>query len=194
MVSEDAPEDLLLIQRILGGDYGAFDLLLRRYAPALISFCRARLGDADEAEDAAQDVFLRAYRSLSHFRLGQSFPAWLFTIAANRVKTRYAARSAAKTLRERAAVEISIRYPEGRGGDTEEEALASLEAEAVSAALERLGRTNRSVAELYYLGGLSVEETAAALGIGLEAVKSRLFRARKELRRILGATGMRGEG
>ncbi len=82
------PDDVVVIQRVLGGDADAFRLLVRRYGGRLRGFCLARLGDPDEADDAVQDVLLRAYRSLGTFRLGTSFASWLFAIAANRVRTR----------------------------------------------------------------------------------------------------------
>ena len=80
------PEDIVIIQRVLAGDADAFRVIVRRYGGRLRGFCLARLGDADEADDALQDVLLRAYRSLGGFRLGSSFASWLFAIAANRVR------------------------------------------------------------------------------------------------------------
>jgi RNA polymerase sigma factor (sigma-70 family) len=185
MDDDKGPDDILFIQRVLSGDSAAFAVLVERYACALRRFCALRLGNQDDAEDAVQDVFLRAYRALPSFRLGASFQAWLFTIAFNRVKTRYSAKSSEKSLRERAAAEFAALRPDGAAGDTESEAIASLEAWAARAAIGRLGRANRAVAELYYVGGLNVDETAAALGLGRENVKSRLFRARKEIHKLL---------
>jgi len=83
------------IRLVLSGDKEAYRSLVLRYGPRLAAFCRSHLeaagvgGAAEEAEDMAQEVLVRAYISLHRFRLGESFAAWLFAIAANRVKTRF---------------------------------------------------------------------------------------------------------
>jgi RNA polymerase sigma-70 factor (ECF subfamily) len=173
------PEDVVVIQRVLGGDAEAFRLLVRRYGGRLRGFCLARLGDADEADDAVQDVFLRAYRSLGGFRLGSSFASWLFAIAANRVRTRRARASAREALTRRAADGARA----ASAADPQEHVLANVEREEVRRAVARLSWPLRAAVELYYFAGLSVDETASALAVGREAVKSRLLRARRELAR-----------
>jgi RNA polymerase sigma-70 factor (ECF subfamily) len=188
-------DDIVLVQRTLSGDSGAFAGLVAKYASSVLGFCRYRLGSAEEAEDASQDVFFRAYRSLGSFKLGRSFRAWLFAIAANRVKTRYASHEALRALNERLAADAAVSSPEGSGGDTEGEAMEALQRESLRDLIRSLGTTNRRVAELYYLGGLDVGEVAEALGLGTEAVKSRLFRSRKEIGKAMrGATEGGSEG
>jgi len=126
-----------------------------------------------------QDVLLRAYRSLGSFRLGSSFASWLFAIAANRVRTRRSRSSARDALARRAA-DAARTSP---AVDAAERAVADLEREEVRRAVAGLAWPLRVVVELYYFAGLSVEDTAAALGLGNEAVKSRLLRARRALAR-----------
>ena len=175
----EGPDDVVVIQRVLGGDTDAFRLLVLRYGGRLRGFCLARLGDPDEADDAVQDVLLRAYRSLGSFRLGSSFASWLFAIAANRVRTRRGRSSAREALSRRAA-DAARTAPVA---DAAERAVADLERGEVRSAVAGLAWPLRVVVELYYFAGLSVEDTAAALGLGNEAVKSRLLRARRALAR-----------
>jgi len=175
----EGPDDIVVIQRVLGGDADAFRLIVQRYGGRLRGFCLARLGDPDEADDAVQDVLLRAFRSLGTFRLGSSFASWLFAIAANRVRTRRSRASAREALARRAA-DAARTAP---AADPTEQAVAHLQRDEVRQAVARLSWPLRVAAELYYFADLSVEDTAAALGLGTEAVKSRLLRARRELAR-----------
>lgn len=172
-------EDIVIIQRVLAGDADAFRVIVRRYGGRLRGFCLARLGDADEADDAVQDVLLRAYRSLGGFRLGSSFPSWLFAIAANRVRTRHS-RSATHGELVRRAADAARLAPDP---DPQEQAVSAIERAEVRGAVARLPWPMRVVVELYYFAELSVEDTAAALNLGIEAVKSRLLRARRLLAR-----------
>ena len=183
-------DDAEAVRRVLAGDDGAFRVLVERHGNGLHRFCRARLGNDADAEDAVQDVLVRAFRSLGRYDPGRSFAAWLFAIAANRVKTRYRARFMELRLAERAQAERSAEEPVlALESGVEFQALDRMAAEELRAAVGTLAADRRVPVELYYFAGLSVAETAAALGLGTEAVKSRLFRARKELASILGETG-----
>lgn len=195
MADREAEKDIVLIQRILSGDSEAFRPLAERYSGPLLGFCLGRLGNEEEARDMVQEVLFRAYRSLGTFKLGFSFKTWLFTIAVNKVKVRWAKRSSEQALMEGIRAEASVMNPEGKGRDAESEAMERLDAERVRKAISGLGGANRRAAELYYLAELSVEETASVLKLGTEAVKSRLFRARKELATALAdatETGRKG--
>jgi RNA polymerase sigma-70 factor (ECF subfamily) len=152
-------------------------------------FCLSRLGNREDAREAAQDVFLRAWRSLPGFRLGSSLRSWIFAIAANRSRTIYGLGSRRKAAAERLAAEPAPPPP-----DPEADAILELDAEDLAAALAGLPGRLRDPVELYYMEGLSVAETAEALGIGLEAAKTRLFRARAALRKSLAGTQPPGPG
>jgi len=177
----DALADLADIHRVLAGDNRAFRPIVERYADRVLAFCRSRRLDEDEAADLTQDVFLRAFRSLGSFRLGESFPSWLFAIAANRIRSRGGKRSSEERKIEAVAAEEGAR----ESPDALVEAERVFEAEAVRKAVATLPAEQRSVVELYYFAELSVAEVTVVLGIGEEAVKSRLFRARKKLRSLL---------
>lgn len=184
-MEEDQGDDAA-IRRVLGGDKDAFRQLVLRYGPRMIAFCRSRLGSAgvrdadEEAKDLAQEVFVRAYVSLAKFRLGESFAAWLFAIAANRVKTKFWIFQKQRNLAESAAREAKA----AREEDPAEESLLRLQGESLVQALVLLPKDLRLPMELYYLAELSVAETASILKLGEEAVKTRLFRGRKALKEL----------
>ncbi len=166
------------VARVLSGDRDAFRALVDRYGQRIAAFCGSRLRSDDEARDIAQEVFVRAYRSLATFRRGESFPAWLFAIAANQLRSRFRAFASDRHKVEAAGSEAASAAP----SDPAEEAADAIGAQTLRKAVATLPRDQRLPVELYYFGGLSVAETARALGLGEEAVKTRLFRARKALR------------
>lgn len=179
---EEDEEDVRLAHRVLTGDQAAFESLVRRHQKGVYYFCLASLKDPEEAEEAAQEVFLRAYRSLKTFRLDKRFKTWLYAIAVNHLKTRWKKRN--KGLVDR----IREFFQEGsdtEGKDPETVALASLEEERIREAVHELPATLRDAVVLYYFEGLSVSEIAVVLDTGEEGVKTRLFRARKLLRNAL---------
>ena len=179
-------DDASVVRRVLAGDVDAFRVLVDRYNDRLFQFCMARLGDSSDAEDAVQDVLVRAFRSLRSFDPARSWSSWLFTIAANRVKSRYAAAASVRALVDRAGVEAAMAdEAASEAANPERQALDALASESLRAAVATLHESYRAVVELYYFAGLGVADVAAALGIGVEAVKTRLFRARKELSRVL---------
>ncbi len=176
MKGDQADDDA--VARVLSGDRDAFRSLVDRYGQRIAAFCGSRLRSEDEARDAAQEVFVRAYRSLGTFRRGESFPAWLFAIAANQLRTRFRVFASDRHKVEAAGSEAAA----AASADPAEEAADAIRAQALRRAVAALPRDQRLPVELYYFGELSVAEVARALGLGEEAVKTRLFRARKALR------------
>ncbi len=176
------------VARVLSGDREAFRVLVDRYGQRIVAFCGSRLRSDDEARDIAQEVFVRAYRSLAAFRQGESFPAWLFAIAANQLRSRFRAFASDRHKVEAAGSEAASAAPT----DPADEAADAIRAQALRKAVAALPRDHRLPVQLYYFGGLSVAETAQSLGLGEEAVKTRLFRARKALRIALEGKQPRG--
>ncbi len=174
-------EDLRLVRLVLGGNAEAYGALVRRYEKSVYRFCLSYTKSPEEAEDAAQEVFLRAYVSLKTFSIDRSFKTWLFTIAANHLRSRWRRTKAYMEKLKRAFVSRIADAEDDPGQDAER----NLAREGVRRAIDDLPENLRSSVYLYYLEGLSVDETGKALGLGEEAVKSRLFRARKLLRRML---------
>jgi RNA polymerase sigma factor (sigma-70 family) len=166
------------IRRMLAGDDEAFRSIVDEYGGRVIAFCRSRLGSEDDALDAAQEIFASAWAALEGFRLGESFAAWLFAIAANRVRSKFRFRAYEARKMEAAAIEMAV-IP---AGDPAKEAEDHLRSEALRTAVASLPLELREPIQLYYFAGLSVSETASVLKLGEEAVKSHLFRGRKKLR------------
>lgn len=179
---ETENQDAFVAQRVIAGDTEAFRVLVDRYSDQLYRFCRARLGDDSDAEDAVQDVFVRAFRSLRSYDPARSWSSWLFAIAANRVKSRYGLRTSVQALAERIAREASVVEDALEAHyDPERLAIDTLLGEELRMAVASLAPSYRAPVELYYFAGLDVSTVAAALSLGEEAVKTRLFRARKEI-------------
>lgn len=179
-------EDVRLVHRVLTGDLQAFETLVRRHQKGVYYFCLASLNHPEEAEDAAQEVFLRAYRSLKTFSLDKRFKTWLYAIAVNHLRSRWKKQN--KGLVDRIK-ELFQGSPDTEEKDPETVAIEGLEGERIRKAVRGLPESLRTVVVLYYFEGLSVTEVALTLGIGEEGVKSRLFRARKLLRKALEGMG-----
>lgn len=179
--SPGAGHDDEVVRKVLSGDRDAYREIVERYGSRLIAFCRSRMQSDEDARDAAQDVFVRAYSSLSSFRQGESFASWFFAIAANHVRTRFRLIRSEKHKSEALLIELSTAVPV----DPVDEADRAMSAEALRRAVRALPPDMRWPVEFYYFAGLSVAETARVLALSEEATKTRLFRARKSLRSFL---------
>jgi RNA polymerase sigma-70 factor (ECF subfamily) len=181
-------EDILAISEVLRGDHDAFRAIVDRYRGLVFRLALASLGAREDAEEAAQEIFLRAFRSLGTFRLGSRFLPWLYSIAANYLKT-----AAVKINRRRGNIVRGAE--EGLAAspscDPQAAALSAESLEQARRAVSGLPPPVREVVRLYYFEGMNVAEVGRALGIGAENVKSRLLRGRRRLREVLGgdATG-----
>jgi len=181
-----ADEDRLLIQRCLQGHVEAFGELVRRYQDRLYNAIFRFLGNADDARDVVQEAFLSAFRGLKKFRGGSQFFTWLYRIAVNhaldwkrRGKTLRALSEAGTATRHNEPADPSVlASPDWHLQRLEED-------ERVQQALARLPNEYRLVLILRDVDELSYEEIAEVLDIPIGTVRSRLHRARLELRRLL---------
>jgi RNA polymerase sigma factor (sigma-70 family) len=176
----DETEELVELAR--RGDLRAWETIVRAHQG--IAFRTAYLfsGSAADAEEAAQDAFVKAYRALGRFRRGSPLRPWLLRIVANEAKNRRRAAGRREALALRAAQD----RPGGAVPSPEAVLLAGEEREGLLAAVERLPDEHRDAIVCRYFLELSEEETAAALGIRRGTVKSRLSRALERLRDELG--------
>jgi RNA polymerase sigma factor (sigma-70 family) len=179
-----ALDDLELVTRAKAGEVNAYEELVQRYTELAFRTAYLMTGSAADAEEAAQDGFLKAYRALSGFRTDKPFRPWLLTIVAN--EARHRRRSAARRTN------LEFRAAEGlHQGDAapspEAAAEAREERERLLEALNRLGPDDRLVISCRLFLELTVEETASALGCAAGTVKSRLSRALSRLREQLRA-------
>jgi RNA polymerase sigma-70 factor (ECF subfamily) len=175
----DQTSDAELVVDARAGDVDAFTVLVERYrAPAL----RLAYGIAgDEAEDAVQDAFVKAFRKLDTFRPGSAFRPWLFTIVANEARNRR------RSMTRRAAVDLRVRaQPQPVGAASDALAIEHEERRRLVTAVNELPDHHREVVALRFFGGLSESETAAEKSSPLGTAKSRLSRALDLLRSTLG--------
>jgi RNA polymerase sigma factor (sigma-70 family) len=173
-----------LIERTKRGDADAYEALVHAYQG--IAFRTAYLisGSSADAEEAAQDAFVKAFRAIGRFRSGEPFRPWLLRIVANEARNRRRSAGRRAHLALRAAAEQSSG---GAVPSPEDPALSAERGSEVMAAVESLSQDHRLVIACVYLLDLSEEETAAALGIRRGTVKSRVSRALGRLREELGA-------
>lgn len=178
-----------LVARARLGDETAIRALVQQNNRRLYRVTRAVLGDDIEAEDAVQEAYLRAFTHLDGFRGEAGFATWLTRIALNEALQRLRGRH--RTLPERAAeakgAEV-IAFPAARGASDPESAAARHQLrDVIEAAVERLPRPLRIVFVLRDIEELSTAETATQLGLPEATVKTRLHRARRQLRGRLDA-------
>jgi RNA polymerase sigma factor (sigma-70 family) len=165
-----------LIARAQDGDAEAYAALVRAHQDVAFRTAMLITQNASEAEEAAQDAFVKAYRALHRFRSGEPLRPWLLTIVANEARNRR--RSSARQT----ALALRSPLPEGAGRSAETEVLAAESRGALLAALNGMRPDDRLVLGCRYLLELSEAETAAALGVPTGTVKSRTSRALERLR------------
>jgi RNA polymerase sigma-70 factor (ECF subfamily) len=181
-VEDGRLEESTLVERARAGDVNAFEQLVQRYQDLAVRTAYVVTGLAAEAEDAAQEGFVKAYYALGRFRAGAPFRPWLLQIVANEARNRRkaAGRRAQLTLRAAALYE-----PRAAAASPEAALLAGERQQALLDAVNRLREEERQVVACRYFLDLSEAETAAALGCPRGTVKSRLSRALDRLRNEL---------
>jgi len=180
--------DLELVRRVQRGERGAFDLLVLRYQHKVVKLVSRLLRDPSEAEDVAQEAFVKAYRALGSFRGDSAFYTWLYRIAVNTARNTMAARQrrplayeAELSENEQTVVQSRMRH-----GDTPEATVLSDEIHrTVNSAVEELPEDLRTAIILREIEGLSYEEIAEAMDCPVGTVRSRIFRAREAIDRSL---------
>jgi RNA polymerase sigma-70 factor (ECF subfamily) len=173
-----------IVERAQNGDEGAYAALVRAHQGIALRTAYVIVGAPAEAEDVAQEAFVKAYRALGRFRAEDPFRPWLLRIVANEARNRR--RSAGR--RGRLELRIAADAASGDAAPSPEAALLSEERRAsLLAAVNRLSDEHRLAVACRYFLDLSEEETAAALGCRRGTVKSRLSRALERLRAELGA-------
>lgn len=154
---------------------------MRQYQARVLRLCTALLANATEAEDAAQEAFIKAYRALASFRAQASFSTWLYRIAANHCKDllRQRARHATESWEALLDAEGEAIH---RLFATPSDAMLPVEsADLIERLLQQLSPDDRMIVTLREVEGLSYQEIAKTLACTVDAVKARLRRARQEL-------------
>ena len=164
-------EDLVIVERFLGGDRRAFEDLYSKYYEKVFAIARGVLMDSDEAADAVQEIFTLVYRHLGRFDKRSRFSTWLFRVAVNRSiqearRTRYRSRTVELTeaTTKAAPEEIDTTDPK------------------IHATMVKLAPADRALLVLFYWEELSLQDIADSIGCGVNAAKTRLYRARERFR------------
>lgn len=168
-------QDPDIIKQVLGGQQHAYSVLVERYQHFVFTIAFRHVNNREEAEDMAQETFIKAYRSLADFKGDSKFSTWLYVITNNTCMSH---------TRRKKTDTISLDeqhhtiMAEGSRDNKSQKAL-------IQKALEHLPATDAQIITLFYLAEQSLEETGQILGLSLSNVKVRLFRARQKLREIL---------
>ena len=175
-----------LVQAAQEGDADAVDTLVRRYQVRMFNFSRALTGNDADAEDLAQETFMRAFRGLRRFRGESSFKNWLYSIAANVARTHRGrrARQAAVWDRRLEANDDDV-SEQHLATDTEDVEKTTILRQALDRALSTLPADQRMPLVLHDVEGLEYKEIATVLAIPIGTVMSRIFRGRQRLRPLL---------
>ena len=179
MVIEDAR-----IQRAQAGDLSAFNELVVEYQSLVYNLCMRMLGQQQAAEDAAQEAFINAWRSIRNFR-GDSFRAWLLRIAANLCRDELRRRGRRPSSSLDTALEAGMPDPQDEESLPEESALNAELRVSLEAALAELPEEQRTAIVLCDVEGLDYAEIAVAMKTSLGTVKSRIARARMRMREVM---------
>ena len=159
--------DAMLVRRVLDGDTAAFTTLVDRHAAACTRFATRMLGNREDAEDATQETFLRAYRSLARYEERQAFRTWLFQILINRCRTAGVRRQRRHRmfLVDDDAIAVASVRPAAEGSDLRAE---------LQRVIDALDPDQREAFLLKHVEQLSYDEMAAATGVGVSALKMRV--------------------
>ncbi len=165
------------LSRAQAGDPDAFTQVVEMYQTPVYNLCYRMLNNAGDAEDAAQETFLRAFQSIRRYDRSRSFPTWLLSIAAH---------YCIDQIRKRRMAIVSMEdlpYPELADGSPGPEATVSRKEERkqIQGILNSLQPVDRAAVVMYYWYEMSYEEIGQALNLSLSAVKSRLHRARRAM-------------
>jgi RNA polymerase sigma-70 factor (ECF subfamily) len=181
--------DLALVEQARQGDVLAFDTLVRKYERQIFRIAQHITQNREDAEDVMQDAFLKAYEKLDQFQGNSKFYTWLVRIAVNESLMRLRKRRTGKMV----SIDEEIETEEGSvprdladwAPDPEQNFGQTELAEILRKTIQGLPQGFRIVFVLRDVEGLSTEETAETLGLSIPAVKSRLLRARLQLRERL---------
>jgi RNA polymerase sigma-70 factor (ECF subfamily) len=185
-------EEAVFVARLQANEDAAYDELVRTYSASIFHVAYRMLGDSAEASDAVQEIFLKVFRNIGGFKGEAALKTWIFKIAFSEIlnrlrwwKRRY--RYATVSLDDQPpGAPASAGYKVASPSPSPEEALQSKEQEiAIQEALGKLSKEHRSIIVLRDIEGFSYNEIADVLGVSVGTVKSRLARARADLKKSI---------
>lgn len=180
--------DRLLVERVQQGDKRAFDLLVLKYQHKIIAVVHRYVRDSADVQDVVQEAFIKAYRALANFRGDSAFYTWMYRIAINTAKNHLISRG-----RRPPASDVDIDDAEHYAGndnlqdfDTPESSLFCEQLEsAVTQAIQSLPEDLRTAVTLREMDGMSYEEIADVMKCPVGTVRSRIFRAREAIDKVV---------
>ena len=179
-MSDEQPDDAELVRAAVAGDKGAFGTLVLRYQDRLYNTLVRVLGSFEDARDVTQDAFVQAFVKLESFRGASKFYTWLYRIAMNLALSRRRRRKAMVSI-DQAKHDVGAE-PEDSGPSPEERMIDAQRVQIVQAALSQLGEQQRQILVLREMEDCSYETIAEILELPIGTVRSRLFRARLQLK------------
>ena len=181
-------QDELLIRRAQHGDADAFELLLLEHQKNVYNLCYRMAGDPDDAMDLSQETFLRAWRCLDQYQFASAFSTWLYRLCSNIcidfLRKRRRQQTVPLTFEDADGEEQTYAVPDAQPLP-EEQVELKLTHETLAAAMAQLLPEHRAVLQLRVVNEMSYEQIADVLDIQIGTVKSRLSRARNQLKKIL---------
>lgn len=178
----DSESDKYYIERVLEGKINAFSFLVDRHKDRAYNLAFRICGNCEEAEEVAQDAFLKAFRSLKDFRMKSSFATWLYRIVYN---------TAISLVRNRRKGVLSLEDFPADAVDflsinkNEDDAIEDYRNSLVNFAMQKINDEERGLITLYYYNDLDTEEISKITGINKVNIKVRLFRARQKMAEII---------
>ncbi len=177
----DVHEEKYLIERVKAGDREAFTGVVNSYRDMIYTLCLRMLHSEADAEEAAQDVFVKAYRSISTFQAKAKFSTWLYRIAYN---------NCISVIRKKVKmIDLVDELPEGEVDEREMNGVESLSAEDRSRylklAMDSLAETDAVVVTLFYYDELSLDEISGITGLTSSNIRIKLHRSRKKMYQVI---------
>lgn len=181
-------QDELLIRRAQRGDADAFEQLLLEHQKNVYNLCYRMAGNPDDAMDLSQETFLRAWRCLDQYQFASAFSTWLYRLCSNIcidfLRRRRRQQTVPLTFEDADGEEQTYAVPDAQPLP-EEQVELELTRETLAAAMAQLLPEHRAVLQLRVVNEMSYEQIADVLDIQIGTVKSRLSRARNQLKKIL---------
>ena len=176
--------DEQLMLRLKGGDRQAFDVIVQRYRDRMVSYAFRMVGNAELAQDVAQETFVRVFKSASTFRDDGRLAPWLYRIASNVCLSE-------RTKRAKEALNVDYETLEDThdsGVLVDEQVMAAMSTQRLGRAIDQLSPQHKAALTMHVYQGLTYVEIGEALGIPTGTVKSRLFYAIRKLRNVMDMT------
>ena len=188
MAIDENSEDEALVRAIIAGNSDACRFVVRRYANLLTGVIQRQVGDAELAQDLAQDSFLRAYNGLKDFQFEAKLSTWLVRIALNVTQSHFASR---RYQEQKRSESFDLKQHDASGDDMDEQYQKKARLQKYREALASLAPKFREVLVLCALEGKSYEETATLLAVPVGTVRSRLNAARLQMKAVIASDSER---